>query len=128
MPNEQETTTAQAGPVVHRHGDKTPGAWDRFINAMTSGEEFECDEEMFYYWLEVLPPAFMGRVVTFPDGKKVKAYFGFAEGEDRIVAFWMIGQRGLKTEPLGGVVCKITHDDAPGSRYFGRRTDIINRG
>lgn len=115
-------------PTVHRYGDETPGAWDAFIRAMNSGEQFECNEEMYYYWLECLPPAFMYRLVEWPDGFKVKAHFGFVEGADYITAFWMTGQRGLKVEPLGGVLAKITHDDAPGCRYFGRRTTMMARG
>jgi hypothetical protein len=27
--------------TVHRFADRTPGAWDAFIAAMRSGEEFE---------------------------------------------------------------------------------------
>ncbi len=96
---------------VHRHEDKTPGAWAAFIAAMHSGEQFECDQEMYVYWLEVLPPAFMGREVTWPDGQKVKAHFGFAEGEDYITAFWCVGGSWWAET---------------GVRYFGRRTNILN--
>ncbi len=94
---------------VHRCADTTPGAWDAFINAMHSGEVFECDEEMFFYWLGVLPPVWMGRYVHWPDPDNVyrvitvRATFGFAEGIEPITAFW-------QSE----------------GRYFGRRTSQLN--
>ena len=28
--------------------------WQEFIEAMHSGDKFEIDEEMYFYWLEVL--------------------------------------------------------------------------
>lgn len=90
---------------IYREDDKSPGAWDAFIKAMHSGEQFECDEDMYFYWLEVLPPAFMGKRIAFPDGQTVLASFGFAEGAEPITAFW-------KSD----------------GRFFGRRTTIINRG
>lgn len=74
--------------TVYRYSDKTPGAWDAFIAAMHSGQPFECDEEMWYYWLEVLPPAWMRRQVVLPDGTRVLAAFGFAEGAEQVTAFY----------------------------------------
>ena len=56
--------------------------WTEFINAMNSGEKIEIDEEMYYYWLEVLPPA------RYYDG----GGFGFAEGIDNITKFWREGE------------------------------------
>ncbi len=73
---------------VHHFADKAPDAWGEFINAMHSGAVFECDEEMYDYWLDVLPPVYMGRLVTLPNGQRVRADFGFAEGIERITAFW----------------------------------------
>jgi hypothetical protein len=69
---------------VHRYDDPTPGAWQRFLEAMHSRRVFECDEEMAYYWLEVLPPVYMcRRGVVLPDGQGVVyAQFGFAEGAE----------------------------------------------
>lgn len=74
-----------------------------FIPVMRSGDVFECDEEMFDYWLEVLPPVYMSKVVALPNGQTVKAAFGFAEGAEEVVAFWRSG-----------------------GRYFGCRTNTIN--
>ena len=59
-----------------------------FIAAMESGKPFEMDEESWYYWLEVLPPVYMGRTVLLANGETVKAHFGFAEGAEIITAFW----------------------------------------
>jgi hypothetical protein len=91
--------------TIHRYDDRTAGAWDAFIKAMDSGEQFECDEGMYDYWLGVLPPRFMGKYVSWPDGQQVLAGFGFAEGADYITAFWKVGER-----------------------FFGRRTNIMARG
>jgi hypothetical protein len=87
---------------VHHYEDETPGAWGEFITAMHSGHRFECDEAMFDYWLEVLPPAWMGRTVTL-DGVPIRTSFGFCEGYDFVTAFWK-----------------------QGGRFFGQRTAIMN--
>lgn len=58
------------------------------VTAINNGERVEIDEEMFMYWLEVLPPVYMRRNVTLPDGKCIVAAFGFAEGAEKITAFW----------------------------------------
>ena len=87
---------------VHRYEDKTPGAWGEFITAMHSEQRFECDRDMYWYWLEVLPPAWMNRTITL-DGVPTLTHFGFAEGYDVVTAFWK--QSG---------------------RYYGQRTNIMN--
>jgi len=84
--------------VIHSREDKSDGAWSRFIEAMHSGEEVEVDEEMYYYWLEVLPPVFMYKVI---DGKRYE--FGFAEGAEPVTVFWR-----------------------KDGRFFCRRTTIMN--
>lgn len=88
--------------TVHKYGDRTPGAWDRFIAAMHSGQQFECDEEMWYYWLEVLPPVHMGRNVILPDGQQLRAAFGFAEGAEPVTVFWKFAGRyfGCRTKTM----------------------------
>lgn len=48
-----------------------------FVEVMHSGEKLECDQELFYYFLGVLPPVWM-------KGPS----FGFAEGQDLITRFW----------------------------------------
>jgi len=65
--------------------------WGEFIKAMHSGEQFECDEEMYFYWLEVLPPIFMFQAIDFlpgHEGHRMKVDFGFAEGADCVTVFW----------------------------------------
>ena len=74
-----------------------------FLKSMHSFDRFECDQEMFDYWLEVLPPVHMARNVVLPNGDEVRASFGFAEGAEEITAFWTLGKR-----------------------YFGCRTNKIN--
>jgi hypothetical protein len=92
--------------MLHKYEDKTAGTWDAFIKAMHSGEEVEIDEEMYYYWLEVLPPVFMGRTLGFPDPQHPMRYdFGFAEGAEPITVFWRNPDR---------------------TRFFCRRTAILN--
>jgi len=118
------TTTAAR---VFRYSDPQP-AWDEFIAAMRSGEQFECDEEMYYYWLEVLPPKYLKNPVTWPDGQSVRSHFGFAEGADYIVAFWMTGKEKLVEKPEGGIVCTLHRAAEPGARFFGRMTNVLSRG
>ena len=91
-----------ATATVYRYDDPAPGAWKEFIAAMHSGQVFECDDEMWYYWLEVLPPVYMGRTVLLPDGSSVPAAFGFAEGIEHITAFWRMGGRfyGCRTDQM----------------------------
>ena len=89
--------------------------WTEFIKVMHSGEIFEADEEMAYYWLEVLPPVFMGRDILFlpgHEGHPMRVWFGFAEGAEPITVFW----RNLYKNP---------HEKAE-YRYFGQRTNKIN--
>ena len=81
----------------------TPDEWHEFIEKMQSGEVFEVDEEMFYYWLEVLPPVYMGKTVEI-EGVPIRCSFGFAEGTEQITDFW----------------CK-------DGRFFGKRSNRINQ-
>lgn len=62
-----------------------------FAKALHARETLQIDEEMFYYWLEVLPPAYMNKEQTI-DGKLVGCSFGFAEGTDYITDFWRRGE------------------------------------
>lgn len=75
---------------------------EEFLRSMHSGAPFEMDEESWYYWLEVLPPVYMSRDVQLPNGDRVHASFGFAEGYDQITAFWKKGGRyyGCRTEQI----------------------------
>ena len=76
---------------------------EAFISAMRSYEPFEIDEDSFDYYLYVLPPVHMGKNVVLPNGRGVRASFGFAEGFEEITVFW--GSAG---------------------RFFGCRTKTIN--
>ena len=84
-------------------------AWGEFMKVMLSGERFEIDEKMFYYWLEVIPPVFMNREINYlPDneGPQQRVDFGFAEGAEAITVFWR---------------------DLEKRRFYGQRTNEINR-
>jgi hypothetical protein len=63
------------------------------FEALARGERAEVDEEVFEYFLEVLPPKLMSTTVTLVDGSKVRATYGYAEGADTITAFWREGGR-----------------------------------
>jgi hypothetical protein len=65
--------------------------FQEFIQKRDEGRRCLIDKGMFYYFLEVLPPRFMGREVELVDGSKRMAAFGFAEGAERITAFWEDG-------------------------------------
>ena len=62
--------------------------WPETIAAMHSGKTIEINEEVFDYFLEVLPPVHMGYRANLPDGTQVRACFGFAEGYEPVTAFW----------------------------------------
>ena len=51
-------------------------------------ERLEIDREMFFYWLEVLPPVALGATVTLADGEIRRVSFLFAEGAMKPIAFW----------------------------------------
>ncbi len=81
-------------------------AWVDFIEEMHSGRVFEVDEGMYFYWLEMLPPAWMNETVSTPVGER--RTFGFAEGAENVVAFWR------------------EHSPTEGTRFFGWQTQIMN--
>ena len=62
--------------------------WKETIDAMDSCQAHEINEEVFYYFLEVLPPVFMGKKFLFADGKIRWCSFGFAEGAEPVTVFW----------------------------------------
>lgn len=88
---------------VYRY-ECTSALWAEAIEGMNSGEAVEVDEEFYWYFLEVLPPIFMNKYV---DEIKRRVDFGFAEGYDRVRAFWKEGS-GDKT------------------RYFCKRLNMMN--
>jgi hypothetical protein len=85
-------------------------AWQEMITAMHSGERIQIEEAVYDYFLEVLPPVYMGRRITLPGGDTRTVGFGFAEGAEPITAFWCEGNR-----------------DA-GWSFYCQRTEEMNRG
>jgi len=93
-----------------------------FLTLRDRGEIIPIDQEMFYYWLEVLPPVYnsteqngesmrmagMGGQWQRKDGSLQPFSFAFAEGSEPVTVFWT----------------KIGHADE--SHYFAQRTNIIN--
>lgn len=63
-----------------------------FHTARDQGGIVEVDEELFFYYLEILPPVFMYRTL-YVAGSLRRISFGFAEGAERITAFWEEGNR-----------------------------------
>ena len=59
-----------------------------FIAALDRGECCLIDEELFDYFLGVLPPVSMGRTVTLANGREQYSVFEFAEGLEITRAFW----------------------------------------
>ena len=87
--------------------------WAEMLAAMHSGQTIEVTEEVYYYFLEVLPPVHMGYQATLNDGTTQRADFGFAEGMEQVTAFW--GKREGCDLNREGVV-----------RYFAQRTKEVN--
>ena len=84
----------------------TMSNWQASLEWMHSENQIEVDEEVFNYFLEVLPPVFMNKVFRFRDGQVVHACFGFAEGAEPITVFWT---------------------DKDTKRNYCRRSSLINR-
>ena len=57
-----------------------------FIDARDRGQRCEISQALYDYFLDVLPPVLTN--VQLVDGTRVRADFGFAEGAERITAFW----------------------------------------
>jgi hypothetical protein len=79
-----------AEPTVYRYADSE--SMDAFNKHRDTGEICEVDEEMFYYFLEVLPPVYMGKNVEVK-GQMRRVAYGFAEGFEEVVVFWTEGTR-----------------------------------
>lgn len=80
--------------VIYRRSECHGPKWEEFIKVFTSGQRFEVDEEMWDYWLEVLPPVFMYKEIDYFPGREgipTRASFGFVEGADYITVFWVEG-------------------------------------
>jgi hypothetical protein len=62
--------------------------WDAFMKAVHAGERCQIDQDIYDYFLDVLPPKFMYAPVELVDGERITAAFGFAEGAMQVIAFW----------------------------------------
>src|SRR5262245_52843141 len=60
----------------------------QFAEAKQRGETLEVDEELFYYFLEVLPPYRVSYRTHLKSGRIQQVDFGFAEGAEPVTAFW----------------------------------------
>ncbi len=76
------------------YDDHPPEQWEAFLAAWKRGERLKISESIYWYFLEVLPPIFYARKnVELVTGDRIVANFGFAEGAERITAFWMTETR-----------------------------------
>ena len=62
--------------------------WEGLMKAINAGERCQITDDIFDYFLDVLPPKFMHRQVELINGDHVTASFGFAEGAMQVIAFW----------------------------------------
>jgi len=63
--------------------------WPRMIQGLRSGNVYEVSDEVWDYFLGVLPPVNMGKVIFVPGyNESIHTSFGFAEGTEEIVYFW----------------------------------------
>lgn len=82
--------------------------WSEFLAERDSGREVEVDEDLFNYFLEVLPLVGMPWNAIFQDGTKRRCAYGFAEGYEKITAFYT-------KRDLNGLYyfCRLTVQDNP---------------
>lgn len=73
------------------YDDHTPDEWKAVIDALDSGETVQVHESVWWYFLEVLPPRFMGR-----------GGFVFAEGLEHPRWFWKLGGQHFARTVYGG--------------------------
>ncbi len=93
--------------------------WQEMLDAMHSGRTIEIGEDVFDYFLEVLPPVYMHARRIVGDGaerRERRVSFGFAEGAEPITAFWCEGKRTVEDGPDGGTL-----------RCYCQRTAEMNR-
>jgi hypothetical protein len=62
--------------------------WEAFMKAVHAGERCQIDQDIYDYFLDVLPPKFMYAPVELVNGERITAAFGFAEGAMQVIAFW----------------------------------------
>lgn len=61
--------------------------FEEYINR---SEAVEVGEEVYYYFLEVLPLVSMGKDIKMPNGCIQHTSFEFAEGWEETTAFWEV--------------------------------------
>jgi hypothetical protein len=61
---------------------------DAMIEATERGDIHETTADVFDYFLDVLPPVSMGKAYEIPGRGTIRTSFGFAEGYERVRAFW----------------------------------------
>ena len=64
-----------------------------YLNAVDSDQTIEITRDTYEYFLEVLPPVYLLRTVAI-DGHPRIVDFGFADGCERITAFWREQRNG----------------------------------
>jgi len=74
-------------------GDIGEGRWLDAHKKLNSGEIIEITQKFFDYFLGVLPPVGMGRWVRLQNGREIRSAFEFAEGAERITAYWIEDSR-----------------------------------
>ena len=95
-----------------------------YLTRLRAGKIVEIDEEMYFYWLGVLPPTGanreengesmrmtgMGGQWVRKDGTLQRFSFAFAEGYEYITVFWLKEGKQPRDQ-----------------RYFAQKTAILNR-
>jgi hypothetical protein len=66
----------------------TKEKWAEYINRPEPENKSEVDSEIYFYFLEVLPPIWINKDYSFNDGAVANKSFGFAEGYEPITVFW----------------------------------------
>ena len=98
----------------------TLGRIAEFCAARDTGRRVEVSEDLFEYFLGVLPPVRMGYLARVRNESgngwiQIYASFGFAEGCEMVTAFWP----GINSQKTG---------ERENGRYFAQLTDEMNRG
>lgn len=81
--------------VIYKKNDLNN--WPHFLKARASKMKIRIDKDMYYYWLDVLPPV-----------HQEADFFTQAEGIEYIIRFWKETRNNRKTH------------------YYCQRTDVIN--
>lgn len=71
--------------MVYTEDPKT--GYRELRQALEQGMVCEVDHDTYWYYLEVIPPVWMFRTLDIP-GVGRRPCYGFAEGTERITAFW----------------------------------------